>query len=49
MILSAESVFLVFFTFDAILKVIVMGLWRHIHSYLRQGLNVVDILIIIAG
>jgi voltage-dependent calcium channel L type alpha-1S len=37
------------FLLDAIIKIIVQGLYKHKNAYLKNGFNVVDLMIIFAG
>lgn len=46
---DSEIVFLVIFTIEAVLKIIALGFLFQPGSYLRDGWNVLDFIVVITG
>lgn len=49
MVLTAETVFTVIFTVEFVLKVVAMGFIQHSGTYLRDGWNLVDFIVVVSG
>ena len=46
---KTEPVFLAIFCFEAVLKIIAQGMVLHPRSYLRNGWNILDFVVVVTG